>query len=129
MVRSARLMLVFAPLLAFGSAPLTAAPVAKGVTRCGWMANPTPGNWWLTDRDATWTVGMQGGYQAPGMDKIPDLTTSQWIKTNGYYGYGCGCITGTFSGSGDSAKVTRILSYKRKPLSVCQSDKSLPAGE
>ena len=36
--------------------------------RCGWLQNPTPANWWLVDRDGEWILGVQGGYQAPGMD-------------------------------------------------------------
>ena len=27
----------------------------------GWLQNPTPGNWWLVDRDGEWTIGTQGG--------------------------------------------------------------------
>ncbi|MBL7685903.1 MAG: DUF4087 domain-containing protein, partial [Deltaproteobacteria bacterium] len=38
----------------------------KYETRCGWIDNPTPANWDLTDRDRTWTIGVQGGVQAEG---------------------------------------------------------------
>ncbi|MEO1404760.1 MAG: DUF4087 domain-containing protein, partial [Cyanobacteria bacterium J06635_1] len=36
--------------------------------RCGWLENPTPSNWWLNDRDGSWGISFQGGYQADGMD-------------------------------------------------------------
>ncbi|MFN3498292.1 MAG: DUF4087 domain-containing protein, partial [Pannonibacter indicus] len=34
------------------AAPASAAPE----NRCGWIVNPTPGNWWLTDRDGDWIL-------------------------------------------------------------------------
>lgn len=49
------------PGIAAAAAP--AAPAAQ--TRCGWYAMPTPGNLWLTDRDATWVITSQG--QALGL--------------------------------------------------------------
>ena len=30
------------------------AKAALAETRCGWVVNPTPGNWWLNDRDGSW---------------------------------------------------------------------------
>ncbi len=50
-------------------------PATSNVTplRCGWFDNPTPGNFWLVDRDGSWEVGVQGGYQAKGLDRIPDF--------------------------------------------------------
>ena len=30
------------------------ATASAAENRCGWLVNPTPGNWWLTDRDGTW---------------------------------------------------------------------------
>ena len=35
-------------------------PARASENRCGWLVNPTPGNWWLTDRDGTWTLATQG---------------------------------------------------------------------
>ena len=34
----------------------------KFETRCGWLANPTPANYWFYDKDGEWTIGEQGGY-------------------------------------------------------------------
>ena len=46
----------------------------------------------LVDRDGEWLIGAQGGYQAPGMDNLPDMTTAGWVESNGHYGHGCACM-------------------------------------
>lgn len=39
-----------------------AKPASDGFeNRCGWVDNPTPANWWLTDRDGEWVIGVPGG--------------------------------------------------------------------
>jgi len=112
---------ILAMLLPLGAAPPN--PPAKG-NRCGWIHNPTPANWWLVDRDGEWEIGSQGGYQAPGIDNIPDLSERQWVKTNGYYGYGCGCMT--VSVDPKSRRITRIYSVRQQSLAVCRGDRKLP---
>lgn len=92
-------------------------------TRCGWFANPTPGNAWLNDKDAEWIVGEQGGYQAKG--EWPGFSKSQWVKTNASYGYGCACIKGTFNSQ--DHQVVEIKSAYARPLSACKKDKALKA--
>jgi hypothetical protein len=101
-------------------------PAAAARRRCGWLANPTPGNWWLTDSQGQWILGTQGAKQAPGMDDLPDMSTAGWVETNGHYGYGCACITITADGDG---KVTRIADAKPKPLKQCRADRKLPRPE
>ncbi|SOB78528.1 Protein of unknown function [Sphingomonas guangdongensis] len=91
--------------------------------RCGWIANPTPGNWWITDRDGEWLLGAQGGYQAPGMDVIPDLSAREWIRTNGYYGVGCACLTMTVDKR--TSRVTRVYSAQQRPLKACRADRRI----
>ncbi|RYE03710.1 MAG: DUF4087 domain-containing protein [Sphingomonadales bacterium] len=100
------------------------APPAQRVMLCGWVQNPTPANWWLTDSIGDWTMGTQGGEQAQGMDLIPDLTGKQWVRTNGYYGYGCGCVSATVDRK--NTRILRIHSFKQKPLATCRSDRKLP---
>ena len=92
--------------------------------RCGWIINPTPGNWWLRDRQAEWTLGEQGGYQAPGMDNLPDMSTRGWVRTNGSYGYGCACLTVTTDRR--TKQVIRVLSGAPVPLRQCRADRRLP---
>ena len=104
---------------------LAGGPAEASEWRCGWIHNPTPANWWLFDRDGEWTIGTQGGYQAPGLTLIPDLTQSEWVVTNRpTYGYGCGCAEvdvdrGTW-------QVSRIYGFSRRPLAVCRADPALP---
>ncbi len=93
--------------------------------KCGWIVNPTPGNWWLSDAKGEWMMSTQGGAQAEGMDLAPDLTVHDFVKTNGEYGYACGCIEGVFKDSGKEVK--KIVAFAQKPLSVCKNDKSLKA--
>jgi len=102
-----------------------AAPVVRLVseTRCGWLANPTPANWWLTDATGEWTIGEQGGYQAKGIDKIPDFPDSRWVKTNGPHGYGCACMTVTTNKT--AMQIVRVIKAWPRPLSACRKDKAL----
>ena len=102
------------------------AAAAKGERRCGWLVNPTPANWWLTDRHGQWILGTQGADQAPGMDEMPDMSTAGWVETNGHYGYGCACMTITADGEG---RVTRIADAQPRPLKQCQADRKLPKPE
>lgn len=96
---------------------------AVSETRCGWIENPTPANWWLTDNKGSWTMAVQGGYQAPGLDKLPDFG-NHWVRTNGYYGYGCGCMNVKTDSS--SKKILNILSAKVQDIKVCEDDHNIP---
>ncbi len=91
-------------------------------TRCGWYSNPTPGNHWLTDADGEWIIGVQGGHQAVG-DYPPEFGRSQWIATNGYYGYGCACLSVKVDKK--ERLILEIADGKARALSVCQNDPKL----
>jgi hypothetical protein len=103
-----------------------AAARAKSARRCGWLSNPTPANWWLTDSEGQWILATQGADQAPGMDEMPDMSTAGWVETNGSYGYGCACMTITADAEGN---VTRIADAQPKPLKQCRADRKLPKPE
>lgn len=93
--------------------------------RCGWLSNPTPANWWLQDRDGTWTLGQQGGYQAPGLDDMGDLARRGWVVTNGSsYGYGCVCMEVETERA--RMRVRRVVSATPIPVARCRADRSLP---
>jgi len=108
------------------------AGLAADVMRCGWYANPTPGNHWLTDRDGTWTLSTQGGPEVSGWMDLPAeafaFDGSNWVETNGSYGYGCACITGRF-GTAEAGEVIHVTRMKALPLSRCTADRNLPAAE
>jgi hypothetical protein len=89
--------------------------------RCGWVDNPTPANWWLVDRDATWVIGVQGGRQADG--DLPDFGNA-WVETNGPHGYGCACMDVRVDRSTHGILVLRDV--KVLPLARCKHDKTLP---
>ena len=92
--------------------------------RCGWLHNPTPGNWWLFDGHGEWILASQGGDQARGMDDMPDVSAGEWTRTNGYYGYGCACMMVTARPG--VLQVVAISSIVPKPLRQCRRDPALP---
>lgn len=96
---------------------------ANGIEkRCGWLANPTPANFWLNDAEGEWTISVQGGYQAEGTDYLPDFG-NEWVKTNGNYGYGCMCMDAKVDKK--EMRVTEIKKASVRPLSACRNDKNL----
>ena len=107
---------------ATGAAP-SAIP-AGTARRCGWLHNPTPGNWWLEDRAGEWILAAQGGRQAAGMDDMPDMSTSGWVETNGHYGYGCACVT--LTADPETREVAAVARPEPKPLAQCREDRTLP---
>ena len=92
-------------------------------TRCGWFSNPTPANAWLQDGEAEWTIGTQGGRQAKG--DWPNFKPSQWVRTNGNYGYGCVCMKVVVDSR--TYEITVIKSARTQSLAVCRKDRSLKA--
>jgi len=93
-------------------------------TRCGWFTNPTPANVWLYDREAEWTVGVQGGYQVSGDWPWPKFKRGQWVVTNaGDHGYGCACLQ--LRVNKQTHEVIEIKSSRARPLSQCRQDASL----
>lgn len=102
-----------------------------GENRCGWYQMPTPGNLWLTDKDATWSITSQGqaaGPDADGVDKAPDFDPKQFVKTQGPgmdYGYGCACME--VETNAKDQRITKVISGRILALANCKNDKTLPA--
>ena len=94
-------------------------------TRCGWFVNPTPANAWLNDAAGQWIIGVQGGFQADGA--WPEFDSDQWVNTNVNYGYGCACMNVTTDRK--AKRITRIVSSRARPLSVCRKDKAISKRE
>jgi len=94
--------------------------------RCGWLENPTPANWWLNDREGSWTISAQGGYSVSdkSMDNLPKLNDNEYVRTNGNYGYACACLSVT-----TDKKNERILTIHKKGKQVllkkCLEDRSI----
>jgi hypothetical protein len=114
---------------------LLAAPAAeaqRGIeNRCGWIVNPSPGNYWLVDRDARrgWLISAQGGYRARGMDLLPDFTVSEWVESrpDSSYGHGCACMQ--VRTDPRNRQITRIHSVRQVPIAQCRRDRRLPPPE
>ena len=123
-MRSLGFLTTLALLLAKG--PADALPVTE--TRCGWLENPTPANFWLTDADGSWTLSTQGGYQAEGFFDLPasDLDfQDQWVSPSGRsYGYGCACVDGVFNAQ--TAQTIKVMSVEPLDLAQCHADPHLP---
>jgi hypothetical protein len=93
--------------------------------RCGWLENPTPGNWWLKNSPALWIISAQGGRYAGGAEKLSEPTPERFVATNGHYGYLCAGVSGIFD---DHAQLmTRLDATRVLALSVCRDDKTLPS--
>ncbi|WP_260597275.1 DUF4087 domain-containing protein [Sphingomonas endolithica] len=103
-----------------GPAPARAA----AERRCGWLDNVTPGNFELVDRDGRWTIAQQGGYEAPGFDRLPDMSSKGGVATNGPHGYSCACITARTDAK--SRRVIDLVSGQPRSLRQCRNDRTLP---
>ncbi|AHI67070.1 DUF4087 domain-containing protein [Burkholderia thailandensis] len=114
-------------LLAALAVALIGLPHAHAEIRCGWLQNPTPGNWWLDDRTGSWTLSTMGGPEAEGMDLIPDMAGNQYVETNGPHGYACACLTVVTNKP--ERRIVKVLKAKQLPLSRCRRDKRLKEPE
>ena len=103
--------------------------------RCGWIQNPTPGNYWLDDSEGMWVLMTQGSDEEPlGMENFPDISTGDYVASNGNYGYTCGCIQAETERSTDSqdsavGRITAIYGVKLLPLKKCLADPALSRRE
>jgi hypothetical protein len=93
-------------------------------TRCGWLHNPTPGNYMLRDSETEWIAAAQSGYQAKGLGNVPDLSVGDYVRTNGAYGYACVCMTVSVDRA--TSRITSIGSVTQKRLDDCRRDPKLP---
>jgi hypothetical protein len=75
------------------------------------------------DNDGRWIISQQGGYEAKGMDNLP-TNEKDYVKTNGYYGYGCVCMDVVT----DSARlrISETCGGESLPLSTCRQDPNVP---
>jgi hypothetical protein len=122
---------LFLALAVFTCGMFLAADASEAENRCCWYQMPTPGNLWLTDKDATWSITSQGeadGPDAEGVDKAPDFDPKQFVKTQDPemdYGYGCACME--VETNAKDQRITKVISGRILPLADCKYDKSLPS--
>jgi hypothetical protein len=102
-----------------------ALPIGATETRCGWLINPTPANFYLEDRDGNWVISSQGGYQAQGLENLPPLDEQEHIKTNGNYGYRCACLEVVTDTDSERIKILAVQSGEQLPLNICRTDPDL----
>lgn len=117
------LLLIVAAFASLPSGRAVASTGDKFETRCGWFDNPTPANISLYDRDGEWIIGVQGGYYIESDWERPGFKPSQWVETNGSYGYGCACMH--LRVDRQAHRVLEIKSSRARSLTVCRKDKSL----
>ena len=103
-----------------------AAPVQAQVfeTRCGWLDNPSPANWWLTDADGSWTLSVQGQGAPPASFDFEWQGARSWVETNGSYGFGCACMD--VAVNHETRWIEAAQSVRWLPLSRCDADPALP---
>ena len=107
---------------------LAATSADAAETRCGWLKNPTPANWWLDDSKGTWTITTQGlGYEPDGIENIPDVSEGDFVHTNGNYGYACACMTVDTDAA--EGRILAIHAFRQLPISQCKNDPALSAPE
>jgi hypothetical protein len=117
------LVILFLALILSGFLKTDAQGSKKFETRCGWFDNPTPGNFWLSDKDDEWIIGVQGGYQLEDF-VAPNFKKNQWVSYfDGSYGYGCACFR--MRVDRETKRVLEIKSGYARPLSACRNDKAL----
>ncbi|WP_198371618.1 DUF4087 domain-containing protein [Roseomonas rosulenta] len=102
----------------------TGGPALAQERRCGWLDNPGPGNWSLTDRDGRWVLWTQGRAMPPGMREVTGMTAQDWVRPVGNYGYGCACLTVVADPA--TRVVNRVTQARQLPVSRCAADPALP---
>lgn len=119
-------MALFLALMVLSGAPPRAKHAVPFETRCGWLDNPTPGNFIFHDRDGAWTLAVQGGYEAKGFDDLPEIMTNQseFVRQNaGEHGYGCACLK--MKVDSERHRVLEVSSAHQELLKTCLEDPDL----
>lgn len=103
---------------------LLGSPAAALETRCGWLDNPSPANWWLLDADGDWTISIQGREEFSNFFDVEPTGTYEREGLHPSYGWSCACIRGEFDPV--SRRLTFAESVRNLPLSQCREDPALP---
>lgn len=57
-------------------------------------------------------------------DNLPTYNEKEYVKTNGYYGYGCACMDVVTDK--DRSRISEIRGGESLPLSTCREDPNVP---
>ena len=60
----------------------------------------------------------------PGMDPVTDMTSREWVRPLGNYGYGCACLT--LIADPATRVVARVVQAQPLPVARCRADPALP---
>ena len=98
---------------------------ASAETRCGWLQNPSPANWWLVDKDGEWILSQQGRYflSDESWDNMPKIRERDKVRTNRSYGYSCACLKVKTDKA--AKRILQVYSGKSLPLKKCKADPAL----
>ncbi len=105
--------------------------------RCGWLYNPSPGNWSLIDADGEWILAKQGRHFARGWDsQISNHLSDEWIYVypggTRTYGYGCACLDVVLDDQNnlqpnfEDKLISSIENSSYQQLAVCRTEPNLP---
>jgi hypothetical protein len=123
-MKALAVVVVIGVLAMAGGSRAAEAPVLE--RRCGWISNPSPGNWDFIDRDGTWEIASQGGDDRV-LDGLPEDRPSGkrwWVETqSGGYGYGCMCLN--VEVDKPKKKLAKIDGGKSLPLLKCRQDPAI----
>lgn len=92
-------------------------------TRCGWLDNPSPGNYWLSDKDGTWIIARQGAEQAEGVELLTPQNKAEFVNMNYGYGYSCACVG--VDANQQTQFINKVHDYEQLSLKRCLDDDSL----
>ncbi|MCS6960762.1 MAG: DUF4087 domain-containing protein [Pseudanabaenaceae cyanobacterium SKYGB_i_bin29] len=118
-----KVQLLVTVLLVGGIAPLFAQPIER---RCGWLENPSLGEWYLTDRLATWEIARPNGFNARGVENIRITSERDFVYTKRNYGYTCACMDVTTTRFDTTWRITSIRNFRQQSLKQCLEDPDLP---
>lgn len=101
--------------------------VAASEQRCGWLENPSPGNVWLIDADADWTISTQGiGFKdEASIDRMPRIDEKEHVRTNRNYGFSCVCLK--VDTDPETAEILKVYEGRQLLLKRCLEDPRLSA--
>lgn len=99
--------------------------VMSAEKRCGWLENPTPANLWLIDGDSEWTLSIQGkGFiNEESMVNMPAIDQSEFVRTNGNYGFSCVCLK--VRTNKETSEIVEVYSGEQLLLKQCLEDPNI----